>query len=167
MPPPRASQSTSSPPSQAFCCRRSLTTWCAVCGSQKTCTHSLRTACLATPGRRRLQARAPLRRNRGRLQGLLQDRRHRDAARKVRHPGAGWWHGARLLCCASTPPLTPPPQIFTFYKAQGKKTGASLVEEDKVELAKSLMARFPLHAALSAALTAVRALPRPPLPARA
>jgi hypothetical protein len=32
-------------------------------------------------------------------------------------------------------------QIFTFYKAQGKKTGASLVEEDKVELAKSLMAR--------------------------
>jgi len=30
--------------------------------------------------------------------------------------------------------------IFTFYKAQGKKTGSSLVEEDKVELAKSLMA---------------------------
>jgi len=30
-------------------------------------------------------------------------------------------------------------QIFTFYKAQGKKTGASLVEEDKVELAKQLM----------------------------
>ena len=58
----------------------------------------------------------------------------------MRHPGAGWWHGARLLCCASTPPLTPPPQIFTFYKAQGKKTGASLVEEDKVELAKELNA---------------------------
>jgi len=31
-------------------------------------------------------------------------------------------------------------QIFTFYRAQGKKTGASLVEEDKVDLAKSLMA---------------------------
>ena len=30
--------------------------------------------------------------------------------------------------------------IFTFYKAQGKKVGASLVEEDKVELAKTLMA---------------------------
>jgi len=30
--------------------------------------------------------------------------------------------------------------IFTFYKAQGKKVGSSLVEEDKVELAKSLMA---------------------------
>jgi putative ubiquitin-RnfH superfamily antitoxin RatB of RatAB toxin-antitoxin module len=36
-------------------------------------------------------------------------------------------------------------QIFTFYKAQGKKTGASLVEEDKVELAKSLMARCALR----------------------
>ena len=32
-------------------------------------------------------------------------------------------------------------QIFTFYKAQGKKTGASLVEDDKVELAKELMVR--------------------------
>jgi phosphoglycerate kinase len=30
--------------------------------------------------------------------------------------------------------------IFTFYKAQGKKVGASLVEEDKVDLAKTLMA---------------------------
>lgn len=30
--------------------------------------------------------------------------------------------------------------IFTFYKAQGKSTGSSLVEEDKVELAKSLIA---------------------------
>jgi phosphoglycerate kinase len=29
--------------------------------------------------------------------------------------------------------------IFTFYKAQGKAVGASLVEDDKVELAKSLM----------------------------
>ena len=30
--------------------------------------------------------------------------------------------------------------IFTFYKAQGKAVGASLVEEDKLELAKELMA---------------------------
>jgi len=30
--------------------------------------------------------------------------------------------------------------IFTFYRAQGKSTGSSLVEEDKVELAKTLMA---------------------------
>jgi len=30
--------------------------------------------------------------------------------------------------------------IFTFYKAQGKGVGSSLVEEDKVELAKELMA---------------------------
>lgn len=30
--------------------------------------------------------------------------------------------------------------IFTFYKAQGKKVGASLVEDDKVELAKTLIA---------------------------
>jgi len=29
--------------------------------------------------------------------------------------------------------------MFTFFKAQGKNTGTSLVEEDKVELAKSLM----------------------------
>jgi phosphoglycerate kinase len=29
--------------------------------------------------------------------------------------------------------------IFTFYKAQGKSVGASLVEDDKVELAKELM----------------------------
>ena len=31
--------------------------------------------------------------------------------------------------------------IFTFYKAQGKKVGSSLVEDDKVELAKTLMAK--------------------------
>merc|ERR1711990_1431448 len=31
--------------------------------------------------------------------------------------------------------------IFTFYKAQGLNTGSSLVEEDKVELAKELMAK--------------------------
>jgi len=30
--------------------------------------------------------------------------------------------------------------IFTFYKAQGLSTGASLVEEDKIDLAKELMA---------------------------
>ena len=30
--------------------------------------------------------------------------------------------------------------IFTFYKAQGKGVGSSLVEEDKIELAKELMA---------------------------
>ena len=29
--------------------------------------------------------------------------------------------------------------IFTFYKAQGLKVGSSLVEEDKLELANSLM----------------------------
>jgi len=29
--------------------------------------------------------------------------------------------------------------IFTFYKAQGKSVGASLVEDDKVDLAKELM----------------------------
>ena len=29
--------------------------------------------------------------------------------------------------------------IFTFYKAQGLGVGASLVEEDKLELAKALM----------------------------
>lgn len=29
--------------------------------------------------------------------------------------------------------------IFTFYKAQGLKVGSSLVEEDKLELATSLM----------------------------
>ena len=28
--------------------------------------------------------------------------------------------------------------MFTFLKAQGKNTGSSLLEEDKVELAKSL-----------------------------
>lgn len=31
--------------------------------------------------------------------------------------------------------------IFTFYKAQGKSTGSSLVEEDKIELAESLIAK--------------------------
>ncbi|GBG71181.1 hypothetical protein CBR_g8483 [Chara braunii] len=31
--------------------------------------------------------------------------------------------------------------IFTFYKAQGLKVGSSLVEEDKLELAKTLMAQ--------------------------
>merc|ERR1719231_1721346 len=31
--------------------------------------------------------------------------------------------------------------IFTFYKAQGLATGSSLVEEDKVDLAKELMAK--------------------------
>mmetsp|Transcript_11079 Transcript_11079/g.26961 ORF Transcript_11079/g.26961 Transcript_11079/m.26961 type:complete len:440 (-) Transcript_11079:276-1595(-) len=31
--------------------------------------------------------------------------------------------------------------IFTFYKAMGKKVGASLVEDDKIELAKELMAK--------------------------
>ena len=30
--------------------------------------------------------------------------------------------------------------IFTFYKALGKDVGASLVEDDKIELAKELMA---------------------------
>ena len=30
--------------------------------------------------------------------------------------------------------------IFTFYKAKGLSVGSSLVEEDKVELAKELMA---------------------------
>merc|ERR1712060_378379 len=30
--------------------------------------------------------------------------------------------------------------VFTFYKAQGKSVGASLVEEDKIDLAKTLMA---------------------------
>ena len=29
--------------------------------------------------------------------------------------------------------------IFTFYKAQGLKVGSSLVEHDKIELAKTLM----------------------------
>ena len=29
--------------------------------------------------------------------------------------------------------------IFTFYKAMGKAVGASLVEDDKVDLAKELM----------------------------
>lgn len=32
--------------------------------------------------------------------------------------------------------------IFTFYKAMGKKVGSSLVEDDKVELAKSLIVRI-------------------------
>ena len=50
---------------------------------------------------------------------------------------------------ASYPPLSPcllPPclprsggMIFTFYKAQGLSVGASLVEEDKLALAKELM----------------------------
>ncbi|KAI9076715.1 hypothetical protein K1719_041298 [Acacia pycnantha] len=31
--------------------------------------------------------------------------------------------------------------IFTFYKAQGLSVGASLVEEDKLDLAKSLLAK--------------------------
>lgn len=31
--------------------------------------------------------------------------------------------------------------IFTFYKAQGLSVGSSLVEEDKLELATSLMAK--------------------------
>merc|ERR1719362_2456093 len=31
--------------------------------------------------------------------------------------------------------------IFTFYQAQGLSTGSSLVEEDKIELAKELMAK--------------------------
>lgn len=29
--------------------------------------------------------------------------------------------------------------IFTFYRAEGYSTGASLVEEDKIELAKQLI----------------------------
>jgi phosphoglycerate kinase len=33
-----------------------------------------------------------------------------------------------------------PPTVFTFYKAQGLSVGASLVEDDKLELAKELMA---------------------------
>jgi len=31
--------------------------------------------------------------------------------------------------------------VFTFLKARGLKTGSSLVEDDKVELAKSLEAK--------------------------
>ncbi len=31
--------------------------------------------------------------------------------------------------------------IFTFYKAQGLSVGSSLVEEDKLDLAKELMAK--------------------------
>lgn len=43
------------------------------------------------------------------------------------------------------PALLPPPRsggmIFTFYKAQGLSVGSSLVEEDKLDLAKELMAK--------------------------
>lgn len=31
--------------------------------------------------------------------------------------------------------------IFTFYKAEGKAVGASLVEEDKLDLARELVAK--------------------------
>jgi phosphoglycerate kinase len=31
--------------------------------------------------------------------------------------------------------------IFTFYKAQGLSVGSSLVEEDKLDLARDLMAK--------------------------
>lgn len=57
----------------------------------------------------------------------------------MRQARAGRRHGAppqRALC---PPPAHARPQIFTFYRAQGKKTGSSLVEEDKIDLAKSLM----------------------------
>ena len=50
----------------------------------------------------------------------------------------------RVLTAA--PPASLPPllrcsggMIFTFYKAQGLSVGGSLVEEDKLELAKELM----------------------------
>jgi len=96
---------------------------------------------LRIPGWRRLQARAPVCSHCRRLQGLLQDWRHRDATGQVRQAGAGRRHGASGLSRGTaTSESDMPRQIFTFYRAQGKKTGASLVEEDKVELAKSLMA---------------------------
>ena len=46
---------------------------------------------------------------------------------------------ARQRCEAcSLPPHSPPPD---FYRALGYETGASLVEEDKIDLAKELMAK--------------------------
>lgn len=43
------------------------------------------------------------------------------------------------LACSTPSFLRSGGMIFTFYKAQGKSTGSSLVEADKVELAKELM----------------------------
>ena len=44
--------------------------------------------------------------------------------------------------CCLPPPLPPAAcsggMVFTFYKAQGLGVGSSLVEEDKLELAKEL-----------------------------
>ena len=62
--------------------------------SQRPLVHAL--TCAAHAGRRRVQAGAPLRRHRGRLQGVVQDWRHRDAAGQVRQAGAGRWHGATV-----------------------------------------------------------------------
>ena len=57
--------------------------------------------------------------------------------------------GARWLTAPPAPPLPCPAfylpcsggMIFTFYKAQGLSVGASLVEEDKLDLARDLMAK--------------------------
>ncbi len=44
----------------------------------------------------------------------------------------------RLLSNTFLPPTHSGGMIFTFYKARGLKVGSSLVEEDKLELAKNL-----------------------------
>ena len=72
-------------------------------------TLALAHARIARTGRRRVQAGAPVRRHRGRLQGLLQDWRYRDAALQVRQARAGRRHGKRSRCmeCVTLLKLTP------------------------------------------------------------
>jgi len=56
----------------------------------------------ARAGRRGVQAGAPVRGHRRRLQGLLQDWRDRDVARQVRQAGAGRRHGELVEAGALT-----------------------------------------------------------------
>ena len=67
------------------------------------------------------QPRAPLRRHPRRRQGLRQDRGHREPAQ-----------GRDTLLIGGA-------MAYTFLQAQGKGIGKSLVEADKVELAKQLL----------------------------
>ena len=75
------------------------------------------------PRRRRRQPEAAVRRDHRRRQGLRQDRRHPGAAAQGRHAPHRRRHGLHLL------------------KAKGKEIGGSLVEDDRVEMARALLAR--------------------------
>lgn len=61
---------------------------------------------------------------------------------------------------APSPPLCSGGMIFTFYKADGKAVGASLVEEDKLDLAKELVAKAKVCVPVYHVLTLLVNMPR-------